>query len=173
MPPIELNAIQYADPIARFIEVMENVGGSAIELLPDEDVNILIQILCPEARSIASNLPGIHIATINPDKIHTPHELNGTDLAIIQGETGVAENGCVWIPQAVKEKAVYFIAERLIILLSKARIVSNMHQAYKQISFHGAGFGIFISGPSKTADIEQALVIGAHGPKGLLVILTD
>jgi L-lactate dehydrogenase complex protein LldG len=99
--------------------------------------------------------------------------LNGTDLAIIQGELGVAENGCIWIPQNVKEKAVYFISEQLVILLDKDAIVNNMHEAYRQIQFSGYGFGVFISGPSKTADIEQALVIGAHGAKGVTVFLVS
>ena len=42
-----------------------------------------------------------------------------------------------------------------------ATIVHNMHEAYGSCSFDSAGFGVFISGPSKTADIEQSLVIGA------------
>jgi L-lactate dehydrogenase complex protein LldG len=172
MPAIEPDAIQYPNPIARFIEVMESVGGSAIELQEGEDINNRIISLYPEAKTIASNLPDIHIATINPDEIETPYQLNGTDLAIIQGETGVAENGCVWIPQNVKEKAVYFISEYLIILLNKNNIVNNMHEAYENIRFTAHGFGVFISGPSKTADIEQALVVGAHGAKGVVVLLT-
>jgi L-lactate dehydrogenase complex protein LldG len=172
MPVIEPAAIQYPDAVARFAEVIKSVGGSAIELQEGEDINERIISLYPEAATIASNLPGIRIATINPDEVETPHQLNGTALAVVQGEVGVAENGCVWIPQNVKEKAVYFIAEYLIILLDKNKIVSNMHEAYRKIRFNDNGFGVFISGPSKTADIEQALVVGAHGAKGVVVLLT-
>jgi len=83
----------------------------------------------------------------------------------------VAENACVWIPQNVVHKALYFIAEEMVILLDKEKLLNNMHEAYEQISFSDRGFGLFISGPSKTADIEQALVIGAQSVKGLTVIL--
>lgn len=98
-------------------------------------------------------------------------DLNGTDIAVVKGEIGVAENAAVWIPQTVKYKALYFIAEKLVIVLDKNRIVSNMHQAYERVKDEKYKFGTFISGPSKTADIEQALVMGAHGARDVLVIL--
>ena len=98
--------------------------------------------------------------------------MDGTDLAIVSGKIGVAENGAVWIEQDVKSRAVYFIAEKLVILLDKENIVSNMHEAYDKIDTGEYGFGVFISGPSKTADIEQALVMGAHGARDVMVILT-
>lgn len=170
-PAFLLEGIQYPDKIAQFIEISQAVGGKAVLPEEGEDINDLIRALYPEAKRIASNLPSVTIATDNPDQVERPHELNGIDLAIVQGEIGVAENGCVWIPQHVKEKAVYFIAEYLVILLDRRKIVNNMHEAYASLSFGDAPFGVFISGPSKTADIEQALVIGAHGAKGLTVIL--
>lgn len=171
MPEMMTETIRYADNVSRFKEVMTSVGGSAVELQEGEDINARIRELYPEARSIASNLPEITLANRNPDEAESPHALDGTDLAIVRGEIGVAENGCVWIPQNVQEKAVYFIAEYLVILLDKTQLVSNMHEAYDQITFNDYGFGVFISGPSKTADIEQALVVGAHGARGVTVIL--
>jgi len=171
MPEINIQGIQYADKIAQFTEISKSVGGDAIILQPEEDINKLISELYPEAKTIASNLQGIKIATINPDTVTSPQELNGTDLAIIDGEVGVAENGCVWIPQNVKEKVIYFIAEYLVIVLDKSNVVNNMHEAYDKLRFNESGFGVFISGPSKTADIEQSLVVGAHGAKGVTVIL--
>lgn len=171
MPDIDILGIEYADKIAQFIEISKAVGGDAILLKEDEDINEIIKGLYSDAKVIASNLKDISIATINPDGVSDPHELNGTDLAIVQGEVGVAENGCVWIPQNVKEKVVYFIAEYLVIVLDRKHIVNNMHEAYNKLTFNDYGFGIFISGPSKTADIEQSLVVGAHGAKGVTVIL--
>jgi len=171
MPDFNLNAIKYPDQIARFSEILKSVGGIAYLLKTGENVNEAIRTLYPEAKVIASNCPDISCATLNPDGSDDAHQLTGIDLAVVQGELGVAENACVWIPQNVVHKAIYFIAEEMVILLEKNKLVSNMHEAYKQITFSESGFGIFISGPSKTADIEQALVIGAHGVKGLTVIL--
>ena len=98
-------------------------------------------------------------------------DLNGTDVAVVKGDLGVAENGCVWIPQTMKERAVCFIAEYLVIILKRSDIVSNMHEAYARIKTNDYGYGCFISGPSKTADIAQALVMGAQAARGVTVVL--
>lgn len=171
MPVFDIDGIQYPDKTAQFITISKSVGGNATILEKGENINDVIRALYPEAKTIASNLSDISIVTFNPDNVSNPHDLNNTDLAIIRGEIGVAENGCVWIPQNVKEKVLYFIAEYLVIILDRKNLVNNMHEAYDKLSFSDKGFGVFISGPSKTADIEQALVVGAHGAKGVTVIL--
>lgn len=171
MPDLNISGIKYPDTLQKFKEIAKIVGGNTYEISDNEDFNLAIKKLYPYAQNIASNLSDISIANINPDNLQSPHQLANIDLAIIQGDIGVAENACIWIPQLVKYKALYFIAEEIVIILDKKMIVDNMHQAYEKISFPEKGFGIFISGPSKTADIEQSLVVGAHGPKGLTVLL--
>ena len=151
----------------------QTVGGNALEVDKGHNVNAIIRELYPDAKEIASNLPEITIATRNPDKIGCAQDLNGTDVGIIRGEFGVAENACVWIPQAMKEKAVMFISENLIILLNKRLIVQNMHEAYQRISFNDYGYGTFISGPSKTADFAQVLVMGAQAARSTTILLQD
>lgn len=172
MPDIDLKGIQYNDKISQFIEVSRTVGGEAIELKQGQSINDVIKEKYPEATSIASNLAEIEIATLNPDLIEDAKQLNGIELGIVKGEIGVAENGCVWIPQNTRNRALYFISEFLVIILDKDKLVNNMHEAYAKLEFSDKGYGVFISGPSKTADIEQALVVGAHGARGVTVILT-
>ena len=171
MPEFRLNGIQYTDKTAQFSAVLKSVGGSAYLLKEGENVDEVIKTLYPKVKVIASNCTDVSCATLNPDETDDAHKLVGIDLAVVNGELGVAENACVWIPQNVVHKALYFIAEEMVILLDKEKLVNNMHEAYEQIRFSDRGFGLFISGPSKTADIEQALVIGAQSVKGLTVIL--
>jgi L-lactate dehydrogenase complex protein LldG len=174
MPDLsDINAITYPDPLLQFMNMTKSVGGNAIEVESGRDVNELIRELYPDAKEIASNLPEITIATRNPDTVGRARDLNGTDVGVIRGKFGVAENGCVWIPQQMKEKAVCFISENLIILLPKSQIVNNMHEAYKRIEFDKTydGYGTFISGPSKTADIAQVLVMGAQAARSVTVLL--
>jgi len=172
MPDLsDIRAITYPDPLLQFMNMTKSVGGNAIEVEEGRDVNELIRELYPDAKEIASNLPEITIATRNPDEVGRARDLNGTDVGIIRGSFGVAENACVWIPQQMKEKAVCFISEHLVILLKKSEIVNNMHEAYRRIQFNDYGYGTFISGPSKTADIAQVLVMGAQAARSATVLL--
>lgn len=170
MPSKPVDGIVYSDVTNQFVEMSKTVGAKVLEVKSSDDLNSVIREAYPNAKIFASSINGIE-ADLNPDTIASAVDLNGTDVGIIQGELGVAENGCVWIPQTMKERAVCFISEELVILLDKDNIVSNMHEAYKRIQMPHYGYGVFISGPSKTADIEQALVMGAQAARGVTVIL--
>ncbi|OOG75376.1 LUD domain-containing protein [Algoriphagus sp. A40] len=101
-----------------------------------------------------------------------PHELEDLGLAILDGQFGVAENGAIWLEDSnLGLRALPFITEHLVIVLNRKNLVETMHQGYNLIGNAESGFGLFIAGPSKTADIEQSLVIGAHGAKSLRVVL--
>ena len=186
MPDLsDIKATTYPDPLLQFMNMTKSVGGNAIEVEKGRDINELIKELYPDAKEIASNLPEITIATRNPDDMGRARDLNGTDVGVVRGVFGVAENACVWIPQQMKEKTVMFISENLVILLDKKQIVNNMHEAYKRLSdqansqeplaksFNDYGYGSFISGPSKTADIAQVLVMGAQAARSATVLLLD
>lgn len=101
--------------------------------------------------------------------------LDGLSLAEIEvleidGEFGVAENGAIWLSEeALPHRVAPFICQHLVINIKK--IVPHMHAAYEELGKVSSGFGLFLSGPSKTADIEQSLVIGAHGARSLTVVI--
>jgi len=86
------------------------------------------------------------------------------DFYIAKADFGVAENGAVWVCEYTKE---LFLSENVAVKINK--IVPTMHEAIKLVTTPG----VFISGPSKTADVESFLVFGAHGPKrfGVKIIL--
>ncbi|MGM9697597.1 MAG: lactate utilization protein C [Prevotella sp.] len=167
----EMKGVQYADPLKQFVEMSKTVGGKVVEMGANDNINDVIRKCYPDAKVIASNLPEVTIANRNPDTVAEANELNGTDVGVIRGVFGVAENGCIWVPQTMKEKAVCFISEYLVILLDRKQIVNNMHEAYNRVEFNSYGYGCFISGPSKTADIAQALVMGAQAARGVTVVL--
>ena len=172
MPDLDSHELMtYPDKSEQFGIMLKQVGGEAVVLEEGADINKVIRDLYPDAQRIASDLPEIKIATFNPDDVAAAADLNGTDVAVIRGCLGVAENGAVWIEQNVKYRSLYFISENLVILLDKDKLVNNMAEAYLIVNTGKYGFGTFISGPSKTADIEQALVFGAHGARGVTVIL--
>ncbi|MCF0063652.1 lactate utilization protein [Dyadobacter chenwenxiniae] len=102
-----------------------------------------------------------------------PHALELIEIAILQAEFGVAENGAVWISDThLPHRALPFITQNLAFVIPRNAIVNNMHDAYERLH-DTTGWGCFISGPSKTADIEQSLVIGAHGARSLVIFLLE
>lgn len=171
----QLKPITYADPVAEFMQkTMTTAGARLIEMKDGDDLFTIVREAYPEAKVIASNLTGVQ-AQLNPDTA-TVEELEKADVGIIRGEIGVAENACIWIPQTMKERAVCFASEQLVIIIRRDAIVNNMHEAYARIAasqeyFKEYKFGTFISGPSKTADIEGALVYGAQAARGVTVVL--
>lgn len=178
MPDLSFEKITFADPVAEYIkQTTTTAGAKLIEVKPGDDINQLIRQAYPDAKVISSNIEGVK-ADRNPDEVELAQDLDGTDVGVIRGTIACAENACVWVPMDMKQKAICFISEFLVLIVSRKCIVNNMHEAYKALEAMGDesskyGFGTWMSGPSKTADIEQSLVYGAQAACGLTVLLTD
>lgn len=159
--------------VESFMEVLSFVGGKAIEISSNEKIEDKIKEIYPDMNNICSTISGLELPLVDLSKITNPHELSNIDLAIIKGEFGVAENAAVWIPaSSLAFRALPFITQHMVFVLKKSDLVWNMHQAYEKLNLDNvSGYGVFVSGPSKTADIEQSLVIGAHGSRSLVVFL--
>lgn len=172
MPRLDdIEPVTFPDPLVEFKMMSRNNGANIIEVAPGQDLDTLVKECYPDAKTIASALPEIKSADRNPDTVADAQALDGTDVGVVRARFGVAENGCMWIEQDVREKAVYFISEYLVILLPQSRIYNNMHEAYRHLEFNDNNFGTFIAGPSKTADIAQVLVVGAQAARGVTIFL--
>ena len=166
--------IRYDDPLEQFQTVLRSVGGqSHLVDSPDQIAAILGEIpVFADATAIASTVPDAVTSTVDASTIADPHGLSHLDWSIIGGEFCVAENGAIWVDgKTLPHRVMIFIAQYLAIVVSRSAMVTHMHEAYERIPPPNQGFGIFVSGPSKTADIEQSLVIGAHGCRNLQVFL--
>lgn len=165
--------VRFPDPVARFAEVVAEVGSACVRApdLAAADRALRLLPVHREARRIASLVPGVGGATFDPGAVADPHQLDGLDLCILPAELGVAENGAAWIDvRNFPHQALFVIPEHVAVVVRADSVVHDMHQAYERIR-HGKGFALFLGGPSKTADIEQALVIGAHGARSCTVLL--
>jgi L-lactate dehydrogenase complex protein LldG len=165
--------VRWDDPVGRLAEAVAAVAGRLVRV-PDRAA------LAPAVAGLAAELGTTRVGSAVPEvpgsvdlaAIGDPHGLEGLGLAVLPGALAVAENGAVWVPgEALRPRATFVVTEHLALVVSAADVVHDMHEAYRRIAFPRAGFGTFIAGPSKTADIEQALVIGAHGARSCTVFL--
>ncbi len=175
LPGLDGAWIRYDDALAQFQRMVQSVGGRCLRVSRLADVGPALESVphfSAEAQ-VVSNVEGVK-ASIDLDQVEDPHQLEFIDWAVMRAEFGVAENGAVWLTDAgVKHRAIYFIVQHLALVLPTDQIVHNMHEAYERLTVDGSSLGLFMAGPSKTADIEQSLVIGAHGPRSLTVFCYD
>lgn len=176
LPDLAKDWIQFSDPVAQFGTVLESVGGKCIQCPTLADVQAELERIVEFQTAVVrcSTVEGLGKPTLSLDSVDDPHALESVDFAVLRGRFAVAENGSVWVTDTgMRHRVPYFLSQHLALIVPASCVVPHMHAAYQRLTFEGTGFGCFISGPSKTADIEQSLVIGAHGPRSHTVFLVD
>ena len=169
----ELKAMEYENNFAQFKTVLTTIGGTLVEIDNTNDITEYVRNNFSNHQNYVTTLPELSEIKMLDEHLD-PHFLENIEVAIVNALFGVAENGSVWLTDAeMKIRALPFICQHLAVVLHKKNMVSNMHQAYALIGVNDYDFGVFIAGPSKTADIEQSLVLGAHGPKTMTVFIMN
>jgi L-lactate dehydrogenase complex protein LldG len=170
LPILDFSQIdQPGDLLEKFTANLKGVGGQVILVNGDIELQQLLRNDKSSGKFIINQVAeGGELDIVPAD----PALLESVFRAYIKGDFGVAENGAIWVLEsAMGNRVLPFICEQLVLVLYKSELLANMHEAYAAIQINREGYGVFIAGPSKTADIEQSLVIGAHGPKALSVLI--
>lgn len=156
-----------------FRKVAEGMGSRVLEVGQESAIPALLREHYADAALVVAADTGLYDAPAPADwTTGDGRQLQQVDLAIVRARLGVAENGALWITeQELQVRVLPFIAQHLAVVLRADTIVPTMHHAYNKIGDQHTGFGVFIAGPSKTADIEQSLVLGAHGAKSLTIFI--
>lgn len=162
----------YENCVNKFMEVLRFIGGEVYEVEDYEHVSNIVKGSFAHAKRIISTCPEFSgLAEVNP-KVDDPHDLADVDLFITTSDIAVAENGAIWVKdEQLPSRVMPFITQQLAVIIKKDSIVATMHDAYDMIAGKDYGYATFIAGPSKTADIAQALVLGAHGAKTMTVFI--
>jgi len=172
LPDIGIFKGNYDQAIEKYMEVFKTIGGLAFLVDSIDQIKNLITENFDTAKRIVTTLPELSDNFELISDTVDPHSYENIELAIIKAHFSVAENGAVWLTEEVMgQRIIPYICQHLAVIVHAESIVPTLHEAYEKIGPGDYGFGGFIGGPSKTADIEQALVLGAHGPLSMTVFI--
>ena len=176
--------------VALFVRNVEKEFGT-VERVPD-----LAALPAAVADYLAAqNLPPRFVLAPHPDLAGVPwsdrpmlefetRRAEGTDQVSVQhGYAGIAETGTLMLPSdPARPTTLNLLPETEIVVLRASRVVGAYEEAWDRLraehrDARSGGFMprniMFVTGPSRSADIEQTLELGAHGPRRLHVILVD
>ena len=174
LPNLTFLGLDTFDILEKYKTVLKGIGGDFVEVPNYEAIIDFVKKNYAAEKRMITTIPELAEIAILDWFNDDPHSLEDVELTLVNAHFGVAENSALWVTDDILGQRVStFIPQYLAIIVNKKDIVATMHQAYDRIGNQEYGFGTFIAGPSKTADIEQSLVLGAHGARGLMVFLME
>jgi L-lactate dehydrogenase complex protein LldG len=176
------------DLFGRFAEELKGVQGEArrcgsmaevcqvlAELHEELGSRPLAVVDHPLCRAAIADLPAEQVVVVEPG--WDRERLADLSVAVLPAEFLLADTGsAVLWPRSSAERLLCYLPTTAIVLARQEGLVSHMSDVWDRLSDRAADFGtrgemVFVTGPSRTADIEKKLVLGAHGPKRLVVVM--
>ena len=176
--------LPHAEQVDLFVRNVEKEFGSVVRV-PDMDA-------VPGAVAdylAAQNLPGSVIMAPHPELQAIPWSARplldvregraeGSDAVSVQhGFAGIAETGTLMLPSAPERPVTLnLLADTAVVVLRASAIVGAYEEGWDRLRAEVGAMPrnvMFVTGPSRSADIEQTLELGAHGPRRLHVVLVE
>jgi L-lactate dehydrogenase complex protein LldG len=175
--------------IARFGQRLGGVGGQvhhvpdsaaatqAIAAIAERSEDRTIWISGDVARSAPGLVDALTRLGFLSRTATTAGDVRDQPLGLGIAEAAVAETGSVIMSEPrVPDRAVTLKTETRVIVCPVANLLPSLDEAagvLRRIGASGASYATFITGPSRTADIERQLTVGVQGPGVYHVILVD
>ncbi len=139
-----------------------------------EELAVTDESLCQEiAEVIVNQLKEVRI--VRPSEMGYPERKNRlaqVDAALVKAAFAVADIGSLVFPYDNTGTSLpHFLSDCIFVIVEEKDLVSNQFELFEKISPEKAKNMVFMTGPSRTADIEKVLVLGAHGPRRLIVFM--
>jgi L-lactate dehydrogenase complex protein LldG len=115
---------------------------------------------------VAENLGTLGVELVPPKA--GKHDIAQCDLGITEADFILAETGTLVLrSSAEKPRAVSLVPRIHLAIVTPAALRADMHQVFAEAK--GSPYLVFITGPSRTSDIELTVTLGVHGPQNLFV----
>ena len=177
-PPRHIRPAQDEDSLERFIRKFESRAGTTQRVASLAEVPVAV-----EAYRQAKDLPprvmmGAALAGLPwPSEWEIDHGPAGREatLSVTPCLAGIAETGSLMLAASPQSPTTHnFVPDDHVVVLEVGRIVAHFEDAWAVLRARPEGIPRatnIVSGPSRTADVEQTIQLGAHGPRRVHVIL--
>ena len=166
--------------IARFLDEIKKLSGVGQKLSPS-DIDSALKNLVSEQNihkatawetpylkqlGVTETLNSLGVELVSPNA--NKHEMALCDLGITEADFLLPETGTIaLLSSAEKPRAVSLLPRVHLAIVRPEMLRADMHQVFAEAK--DSNYLVFITGPSRTADIELTVTLGVHGPKNLYV----
>lgn len=184
LPPLRERSLASEQYVATFTSMLTRVGGTVDVVADLEAARTRLAELLGEAKAhtvACSDAPELR-SLLQPSLRALPHdaprsELLAADCGLTTAQFGIAETGTLVLCSSdERHRLASLLPARHVCLLPRSRLRGTLAEVLAAVHRDGPPSSrtiTFVTGPSRTADIELTLVVGVHGPKFLHVLLLD